>query len=381
MSDCSNPDIYDDGTSDGWAVEDPMATATTMSMDIDGDGYAETTAIDFDTDGVADAFESYDPTTGVTHITLDTDGDGSLDTVVSDFDGDGSLDVASSDTDGDGVLDTSYDPNTGEELDPTTGEPVSTPFDTTDTDTGDDDGEDTDDTVIVDDGTADPTDPFDTDDDGVHGDPMEDIEYHQAQVGPNDCLPTSVAMVLTEVLGDEVPQSEVVDLANELGLLGPTGMSVEGGVALLEHWDVDATVETGSMDDLRAMLDAEKPVIIGLDSDDLYGQGDAPFSDDFVAGHAVVITGIDDEQGLVYINDPGFPDGAGVAIPIEQFEDAWTDADHTMIAVETGGTDMTSASTDDTDAGSAGNVDTADHSGQGLGRLVDLILMPFNLKI
>ncbi len=237
------------------------------------------------------------------------------------------------------------------------------------------DDDDGDGPVVLDDGTSDDSDPFDTNDDDVHGDPMADIPYHQAQVSSNDCLPTSVAMVLSEVLGDEVPQAEVVDLANELGLLGPTGMSIDGGVTLLDHWDVDATVETGTLDDLRAMLDADKPVIIGLDSDDLYGQGDAPFADDFVAGHAVVITGIDDEQGLVYINDPGFPDGAGVAIPIEQFEDAWTDADHQMIAVETGGADMT------TTAGDAGNVDAADHDGGGLGRIVDLILMPFNLKV
>ena len=384
MSDCSNPDVYDDGTADGWAVEDPMATATTMGMDMDGDGYAETTAVDFNGDQLADAYESYDPNTGVTHITMDTDLDGSLDTVISDFDGDGVLDMASTDTDGDGQLDTSYDPNTGAELDPNTGEPVSDPFDTTDTTETDGSDDEADDPWVVDDGTTDPADPFETDDDGVHGEPMTDIEYHQAQVGPNDCLPTSVAMVLTEVLGDEVPQGDVVDLANELGILGPTGMSIEGGVQLLEHWDVDASVETGSMDDLRAMLDADKPVIIGLDSDDLYGQGDAPFADDFVAGHAVVITGIDDEQGLVYINDPGFPDGAGVAIPIEQFEDAWTDADHQMIAVEAGGSDLTTTAGDagaDAEAGSAGNVDAADHGSGGLGRLVDLILMPFNLKV
>lgn len=369
MSD-SPPDIYDDGTSDGWAVEDPMATtATSMSMDLDQDGYAETTGVDFDADGVADAFESIDPTTGAVYVALDSDGDGLVDTMVSDLDGDGSIDTVESDTDGDGVLDTSYDPD---------GSGTSQPYDPTLDPSGEGDG------------TEDPTDPFATDDDGVHGEPMEDITYHQAQAGSNDCLPTSVAMVLSEVTGEEVPASEVVDLAQELDLLGPTGMSIEGGLALLDHYDVDASVETGSLDDLRAMLDADRPVIIGLDSDDLYGQGDAPFSDDFVAGHAVVITGIDDEQGLVYINDPGFPDGAGVAIPIEQFEDAWTDADHQMIVADADGlatTDTGDSSTDEVvsagSAGDAGAVDSADHDGDGsgFGRLVDLILLPFNLKV
>ena len=126
-------------------------------------------------------------------------------------------------------------------------------------------------------------------------------------------------MGMARLLGSvEVPQGDVVDLANQLGLLGPTGMSLEGGVALLDHWGVDADVRTGTIDDLRTLLDQGTPVIIGLDADDLYGQGDQPFADDLTSGHAVVITGIDDEAGVVYVNDPGFPDGAGVAVSISE---------------------------------------------------------------
>jgi len=214
----------------------------------------------------------------------------------------------------------------------------------------------------------------------VHGDPMAEIPYHQAQVGSNDCLPTSVAMVLSEITGEDVPQGDVVDLANELQLLGPTGMSIEGGIALLDHYGVDAEVETGTIDELRTMLDNGDQIIIGLDSDDLYGAGDQPFDDDLVAGHAVVITGIDDEAGVVYINDPGFPDGAGVAISIDAFEDAWTDADHSMIVAE-------GDSTDDATAGSAGNESGEPFGGSSddddgiLDSIARIVLMPFNLKI
>jgi len=166
-------------------------------------------------------------------------------------------------------------------------------------------------------------------------------------------------------------------------------MSIEGGLALLDHWGVEAEVQTGSIDELRTLLDADTPVIIGLDADDLYGAGDSPFADDLVSGHAVVITGIDDEAGLVYINDPGFPDGAGVAISIEAFEDAWQDADHTMIVAEAGGTDTSSGddAEDLTSAGSAGNEQVEDISGlhgedDGIvGRIASLVLLPFNLKL
>ena len=353
MSECTIPPSYDDTTYDDTTYDDTTGYDS-LSIDTDGDGFAETTMFDLDADGVADGYDWIDVRTGAEVLAVDTDADGLIDTIVSDDDGDGTFDQASMDTDGDGVLDTSFDPNTG----------VSDPFEDTP--------------------ANDPADP--SVDDDVHGDPMAEIPYHQAQAGPNDCLPTSVAMVLTEVTGTDVPATDVVDLANELDLLGPDGMSLEGGVALLEHYGVDATVETGTVDELRTMLDAGTPVIIGLDADDLYGTGDEPFADDLVSGHAVVITGIDDEAGLVYVNDPAFPDGAGVAIAIEDFEDAWADADNTMIVADNATTDIATAEdtvTDtSTDAMLTAATDGADAAGDGFGeRMIALVMLPIKLVV
>ncbi|MDP2289870.1 MAG: C39 family peptidase [Actinomycetota bacterium] len=363
MSDCANPeDPYSTDTYTETYETDTYETESynsgEMSFDSDGDGVVDTTMVDFDGDGVSDAFITTDAQGGE-HMGLDVDGDGQLDTMLSDTDGDGVIDLASQDTDGDGQLDT--------ELDPETGEPIGEPFEM------DENGE-----VIVEDGTDDTT-VTEDDDPAVHGEPMAEIPYHQAQVGPNDCLPTSVAMVLSEITGTEVPQGDLVDLANELQLLGPTGMTLEGGLQLLDHYGVDAEVQSGTTDDLRTMLDNGDQIIIGLDSDDLYGEGDQPFSDDMVAGHAVVITGIDDEAGVVYINDPGFPDGAGVAISIEAFEDAWQDSGNTMIVAE-------GEAAADSTAGTAGNESAApfgaaDDDESLLESIVRVVLMPFNLKV
>jgi len=363
MSDCTIPESYDDGTTyDEGSSTDSVPS---MQVDMDGDGFAETTMMDLNADGVADAYDVIDPVTGTEILVLDADGDGMADTAIVDVDGDGVFDQGVADTDGDGVIDSSFDPATGEELDTTV------PFD---------DPSVVDETEMVEESDL---------DDDVHGDPMAEIPYHQAQVSSNDCLPTSVAMVLTEALGEDVPQGDVVDLANELGLLGPDGMTLEGGLQLLDHYGVEAEVETGSVDDLRAMLDAGKPVIIGLDSDDLYGVGDEPFADDLVAGHAVVITGIDDEAGLIYINDPGFPDGAGVAISIEEFEDAWADADNTMIVADVAtATESTDTESVDAESADAESVEPAvesvesDDEGKGtLGRIFDLVLLPITLSV
>ncbi len=346
MSDCSTNDSYDPETGPDPIQPDPVAGS--MQLDTDADGFAETTVMDLNSDGVADAYDVVDPYSGTEVLVLDSDVDGAIDTAIVDQDGDGVFDQGVADTDGDGSIDTTFDPATGEDVDD------GAPFDE---DSGDEDG---------------------GDDDGVHGDPMAEKPYHQAQAGANDCLPTSVAMVLTEATGNTVAAEDVVDLANELALLGPDGMTLEGGLALLDHYGVDAEVQTGNVEDLRAMLDAGKPVIIGLDSDDLYGAGDQPFSDDLVAGHAVVITGIDDEAGLIYINDPGFPDGAGVAISIDDFEDAWKDADNTMIVAET--TDSTETPEDATAKDKPVEDPTAE-DGDTMGRIFDLVLLPFNLKV
>ncbi len=328
--------------------EDPTGTSEyapstgAISYDSDGDGIADTTVYDFDGDGIADAFEVYDAQTGTDVIMVDTDGDGVLDTAIADLDGDGTFETGMYDSDGDGWLDTALDPSTMSDT-------------TTSTD-----------------------DPFDTgsDDDTVHGDPMADIDYHQAQASTNDCLPTSVAMVLSEVTGDDVLAGDLVDLANELDVLGADGMSMADGVTLLEHYGVDAEVETGTLDDLREMLDADRPVIIGLDADDLYGMGDAPFADDMVSGHAVVITGIDDETGMVYINDPGFPDGAGVAIPIDEFADAWADSDNSMITI-----DLPEGTADDDGPFDTGTADFQAADTAAEDDLPDMAILPFTLKL
>src|SRR5690606_6420513 len=122
---------------------------------------------------------------------------------------------------------------------------------------------DADETVLVDD---------DADSDeavvepGIHGEPRADVEYHQVQPGPVDCLPTSVSMVLSEITGSDIPAQELVDLANESGFMTDSGMAPVDAVTLLENYGVEAEVASGTVDDLRAALDAGDPVIIGLDA-------------------------------------------------------------------------------------------------------------------
>jgi Peptidase_C39 like family len=341
-------DTYDseyDGSDDGVSL-----------VDIDGDGQNE--------------LQLVDGASGAIGYAIDTNQDGTYDTLVVDADGDGVMDVGVADLDGDGQfdpIDPSAQHTTDSSLATTSTSELHTPPFSVDTDTDDD-------TMGTDDTDAD-TAPSAPDDDAIHGNPMAEIPYHHAQAGDNDCLPTSVSMVLSEVTGSDVPASDVVDFANQLGVLGEKGMTMDDGLKLLDHYGVQAEVQTGSLDDLRTQLDHGAHVIIGLDSNDVYGAGDSPFADDLVTGHAVVITGIDDDAGLVYINDPGFPDGAGVAIPIATFEDAWTDFDHSMIVADVPDHAPAMADAAGTDAADIATYTNADDA------TTSIILMPFNLVL
>lgn len=276
---------------------DPAADPpTSASFDTDGDGIADTTLIDSTGDGFVDTVVEHDPWTGATAVARDLTGDGNIDVVAVDHDGDGLVDEAW----GDDV----HDPDAPD------GTQVG-PFDP---------------------GSAGPPpEPGD----GIHGEPRADIEYHQVQPGPVDCLPTSVSMVLSEITGETVPAEDLVGLANDLGFMVDDGMAAEGALTLLEHHGADAELTSGTLDDLRAALGSGDPIIVGLDAADVYWGGGGPFDPGLESGHAVVITGMDDgPPGAVYVNDPGLPSGAGVEIPLELFVDAWEDNDNTLIIAE-----------------------------------------------
>lgn len=372
-----DPSGYDDPTAYD-PTADPAGLASGTEVDLDGDGVVDTLVHDLDGDGAVDAAEYDTDGDGVTDtFEFDQDGDGLTDTVlfgdgtgaqyvVADTDGDGVADTAAADYDGDGTIDESASLADGAEGDDTI------PF----TDDGPSDEPAADIDGVADNGPFVTDDQPEAGDEGVHGDPRADIEYHQVQPGPVDCLPTSVAMAISEATGTEVDASEVVDLANAHGFMNEAGMSVDDAATLFEEYGMDAEVGTGTVDDLRAALDAGDPVIVGIDAADLYSGDGGPFDQGMVSGHAVVITGIDDgPPGVVYINDPGFPDGAGLEIPLDQFEDAWDDSDHALVTATAGG-----------DVGGVGGADAGVGSGaEDDGGLLDavrkVIFLPLNFEV
>ncbi|SNS69184.1 Peptidase_C39 like family protein [Geodermatophilus pulveris] len=183
----------------------------------------------------------------------------------------------------------------------------------------------------------------------VVGEPAEDAEYWLYQGdGQGTCAPTAVAMVIADVLDDPLVTNEVVlQRALELGLITHdpaadgdagtdsagdwSGIDNTGMMVLCEEFGLDVSSSFGDTNQLIDSLDSGRAVMVGLDAHEIwYGEDDAG-DQGYDDNHAVVVTGIDLTNGLVYLNDPGTPEGRGAVVPLAQFEDAWADAANQMI--------------------------------------------------
>jgi hypothetical protein len=160
--------------------------------------------------------------------------------------------------------------------------------------------------------------------------------FQQAQNG--FCVPASVAQIVASYTG--VPfadESAFVELANDLGLwkVGPDGvpgMTMEGGMYLLEHAGVPASViYSANLDMLEAFEDDGHGIILFVNSSEVWGESELGPG---AADHALVLEDIDRVNGVAILSDPGHPDGSGWTVPLEVLEDAWADSNNQMIVTE-----------------------------------------------
>jgi len=200
----------------------------------------------------------------------------------------------------------------------------------------------------------------------VIGDPLEASEYFLYQGLEGTCAPTTVAMVLSETLGVPIESNQdVVQRAVDLGLIeyDPAtgefgGMGDQTIMLLMESYGVDVALRYGDMSDLANYLEAGYPIMVGVDSDEIYGSDDDATDGGFDDNHELQVTGIDPVNDLVYLNNPNNEQGTMV-IPLEQFANAWADAGNSIIT--------TDVPTDDAGAAIPGElaVDLIDHEDGG----------------
>ena len=157
-------------------------------------------------------------------------------------------------------------------------------------------------------------------------------------------MSASLSEVVAEFRGSPAAQSlrpEVVHAAEQSGGSHPDrhrvlgrddGQRQQRAVADGRH-----LIEQGNITELEHLLDENRSSVLSVDLKDLplWGETAAPEgSPGDAADHAVVITGIDTDKGLVYLNDPGHPEGREETLTIDQLEQAWNDGNHTMIVTD-----------------------------------------------
>lgn len=335
-----------DGHLDVLSDTDASGVYDTESVDSDGNGITDTTYIDVDEDGQYDAVSMDTDGDGVDDVGyVDNDGDGSFETTVRDLDGDGVFDVGEVDVDGDGTIDQIVVPGETLVLDDQ-GHVVDIVPDGTGTDGGEvpeepsvepgrewDDGWEEGNVDLV---------PSDTEDDSETEDPpvvddagerADDATLWFEQSENGFCMPASVAQIVAEYGDQGVSEADFVQRAEEMGYLtyddteGWSGMTAQQGAELLESFGVDCTLSTGDIDSLDSYLDQGYNAIVTIDSSVVWEGTEAGDAD-----HAVVVSNIED--GIVYLNDPGTPDGQLEQVPLSVFQEAWSASGDTMILTD-----------------------------------------------
>lgn len=184
----------------------------------------------------------------------------------------------------------------------------------------------------------------------VHGDPDAARPYWSHQT-LDDCMLMAVADVVGQLTGHAPSEDQIVDLATTTTSHFHPGavytvpadvddpstwadVRAEDSTVLLAHYGIDATytaddvsggLATG-MPALERYLDAGRGTIVYVNAETLWdADGDRTTGD-----HAVVVTGVDTDQGLVHLNDSGPDDGCDEQVPLATFEAAWAAGDHGM---------------------------------------------------
>lgn len=148
--------------------------------------------------------------------------------------------------------------------------------------------------------------------------------------------------IIMNAVGLNVNEEELRLEVYENGWYIPgVGTPMENVGKLMESHGLEVQQELhGSMFNLVGELSKGHPVIVGVDSGELWHPGIDETFEDIISGkypdHALVVGGIEFNEdfsgGIVNIIDPGTGDFAA-SYDMEQFEDAWNDSDNFMVSL------------------------------------------------
>lgn len=143
---------------------------------------------------------------------------------------------------------------------------------------------------------------------------------HYPQERDNSCLPACVRMALA-FYGTYKPEDGLRHLFKTKGF----GTHVFNVMLNLPALGYTATVETGTLYDIRQLITQGRPGIVHLWTEWL------SYWKPTIVMHSVVVVGFDED--IILVNDPAFQD-APQRVPMGEFLRAWAAADHILTRIE-----------------------------------------------
>jgi hypothetical protein len=175
------------------------------------------------------------------------------------------------------------------------------------------------------------------------GDPVGLAGFHRRQAGEDTCAVVAQLSILESLTGAAPDEQQAASMARSLGVYTPgEGTALRDLGAMLEHHGVPVDgPRSSSVEELAQALNAGRRVLVAMNAKQIWtplrdGAGNVvrQIPPD---GHAVWVTGIDNQEGqwTVIVSDPGQTEGAMVAVALEDFIAAWADFDR--VALVAGG--------------------------------------------
>lgn len=185
----------------------------------------------------------------------------------------------------------------------------------------------------------------------VIGDPGDDMNSWHLQQHPNDSAIVTQQSILETLSGQHFSENTLCTEAQLDGYYDPAvGTPLEHIGDLLENRGISLDRHYGAtLADLNDKLAHGEKVVVAVNSAELW----RPDRDSMMsqtlnsypgipgqpANHTVVVTGIvySTSDTLVVVNDLSIPNGAGMMVPLEQFEQAWEASDYYMVSTDLNG--------------------------------------------
>jgi hypothetical protein len=169
---------------------------------------------------------------------------------------------------------------------------------------------------------------------GTYGDPVAAAPFWRLQHS-SDCAEMAVADVVGQITGHEPTEQQVTRMAKTTASgtgAGPIyrrrrGTDIRNLPVLLAHYGVQSSLSQSTIAQLEQDLSQRRRVIAAVNAQTLWNSP----GDRSVDNHVVVVTGIDPQAGVVYLNDSGIKTGRDERVSIADFEKSWATSDNLAV--------------------------------------------------